>query len=132
VPLHPRTKKALLETGITLDAIHGPPVPYLEMLWLLQHSRMMLTDSGGLPKEAYFLGKRSIIMLNREEQEWPELCNFGAATYISPSSEAMLDEVQKTIRLGLIEPNIKAFGNGNASLMVSHAILARHNHGKIE
>lgn len=73
LPLHPRTKKMLLNLDITMSQNIAiiEPVGYLEMIWLIEHSNLILTDSGGLQKEAYFFGKNCIVL--REETEWVEL-----------------------------------------------------------
>jgi len=54
MPLHPRTKKQLKSQGLTLNVHVIDPVGYLEMVWLLAHCNLVLTDSGGLQKEARF------------------------------------------------------------------------------
>jgi UDP-GlcNAc3NAcA epimerase len=74
LPVHPRTKNILekeelnfTDTGLTLI----DPVGYLQMIWLLEHCSMVMTDSGGLQKEAYFFKKYCITL--RDETEWVEL-----------------------------------------------------------
>jgi UDP-N-acetylglucosamine 2-epimerase len=71
-PMHPRTKLALESSGITLasSVIVIEPVGYLDMLALQRHSRAVLTDSGGMQKEAYLLGVPCVTV--RDETEWPE------------------------------------------------------------
>lgn len=70
-PLHPRTRKMLQEReNIPGNVMISEPVGYLEMLSLVMGSDKVLTDSGGLQKEAYFLGKQCITI--REETEWVE------------------------------------------------------------
>ena len=73
LPLHPRTRLRLDEAGIKPSPnIHiVPPVGYLEMVWLEVACRMIASDSGGVQKEAYFHGRRCIIL--RDETEWVEL-----------------------------------------------------------
>lgn len=66
IPLHPRTKKKLME--INYDFANTPiriidPVGYLEMVYLLQRCEMVVCDSGGLQKEAYFFKKYSLFVL---------------------------------------------------------------------
>lgn len=75
VPLHPRTRKILEQQHLKLDAMVLPPVGYFDMIRLLQSARLMLTDSGGLQKEAYFFNKFCITL--REETEWSELVRHG-------------------------------------------------------
>lgn len=77
LPLHPRTRKRIAG----LDLKPGPrihfvdPVGYLEMVWLEMHCRAVVTDSGGVQKEAYFHGKPCITL--RDETEWTELVELG-------------------------------------------------------
>ena len=72
VPLHPRTKAALLGTDIEVEPAVRivDPVGYLDMLQLQRHARTVLTDSGGVQKEAYLLGVPCVTL--RDETEWPE------------------------------------------------------------
>lgn len=79
IPLHPRTRKILKDQQIAEQqpGLHIiEPVGYLEMIWLLQNCSMVMTDSGGLQKEAYFFQKNCITL--REETEWVELIQHGA------------------------------------------------------
>lgn len=76
LPLHPRTRKLLSQgaydsRNITLLE----PVGYLQMVWLLEHCKLVVTDSGGLQKEAYFFGKPCVT--TRDETEWVELMEAG-------------------------------------------------------
>jgi UDP-GlcNAc3NAcA epimerase len=84
MPVHPRTRKALA----TLDLIPKKvqlldPVGYLDMLNLTRGARMVMTDSGGLQKEAYF--HRVPCLTLREETEWTELVEAGWNQLLSPA-----------------------------------------------
>ena len=57
LPLHPRTRSAIEKVGLNLNVHVIEPVGYLEMLWLLKHCGLVLTDSGGVQKEAFSLAK---------------------------------------------------------------------------
>lgn len=81
LPIHPRTLKKCKEFGIDLSPIKViEPLGYLEMIWLIKNSSRVLTDSGGLQKEAFFFHKNCVTY--REETEWIELVkhNFNVIT----------------------------------------------------
>lgn len=77
LPLHPRTKARLEQHGLCLPASVIPfePVGYFDMLELLKHCSLVLTDSGGLQKEAYFFSRPCVTL--RERTEWVELVDSG-------------------------------------------------------
>lgn len=91
LPLHPRTKKALERYGLqppsNVEAVE--PVSYLAMIGLMRDSSFVLTDSGGLQKEAYFLGKACVTL--REETEWTELVDLGVNRLTGADSRAIKD-----------------------------------------
>lgn len=78
VPLHPRTRQSIAKLNLqlrteSLELID--PVGYFDMLELLKHTRIVLTDSGGLQKEAFFFAKPCVTL--RDETEWVELVEKG-------------------------------------------------------
>ena len=81
LPLHPRTKQSIEKLNIEVNHIELiEPLGYLEMLWMIANCTKILTDSGGLQKEAFFFSKPCITL--REETEWIELVenNFNVLT----------------------------------------------------
>jgi len=73
-PIHPRTKKRIDEFNLneyTKDILLLEPLDYLSMMGLVQKSLLVVTDSGGLQKEAYFAGKRAIVVM--PDTGWREL-----------------------------------------------------------
>lgn len=85
LPLHPRTRKRIKDYSIYLPSnlIIIEPVGYLEMLTLLKNAKFVFTDSGGIQKEAYFLGRPCFTL--RNETEWIELVKCGANILTKPS-----------------------------------------------
>ncbi|MCK5178433.1 MAG: UDP-N-acetyl glucosamine 2-epimerase, partial [Candidatus Omnitrophica bacterium] len=84
-PIHPRTRKILSENGIKTEFDCVEPVGYLQMLYLLKNCRCVLTDSGGLQKEAFLFQKLSVIL--REKTEWVELVEHGFAILTGSDEE---------------------------------------------
>jgi UDP-GlcNAc3NAcA epimerase len=75
VPLHPRTRTKLAGAGLKPRFHVIEPVGYLDMLALLDACGLVVTDSGGLQKEAFWLSKQCVTM--REQTEWRELVGLG-------------------------------------------------------
>ncbi len=116
LPLHPRTEKALkrFELYATLLGDDGviltQPLGYLDFLELEQHARMILTDSGGVQKEAYFLHKPCITL--REETEWVETLENGWNVLVGANK----DEILSNMRGRKIDASPKElFGDGRAA-----------------
>jgi UDP-GlcNAc3NAcA epimerase len=93
LPLHPRTRNYLASLQIELKAHVIDPVGYFDMLMLLKNCRMVLTDSGGLQKEAYLSGKFCITL--RDQTEWVELVNVGANALTGANSKKILGAYKK-------------------------------------
>ena len=89
MPLHPRTKNILEKHGLSYNITMVPPIGYFDMLELLKNCFLVITDSGGLQKEAFFNKKHSIIA--REESEWVELIKNGFAKIVGSDKDKMLD-----------------------------------------
>lgn len=91
VPLHPRTRKVLKDRNISTAFTIIDPVGYFDMINLTRNSFCVLTDSGGLQKEAYFFKKHCITM--REETEWVELVKGGHNILAGADKAKILDAV---------------------------------------
>lgn len=92
-PVHPRARAALAAIGI--DRIEGvqtlPPAGYLDMLQLCANARVVLTDSGGVQREAFFFGTPCLTL--RDETEWTETVETGWNTLIGVDRERMVTAV---------------------------------------
>lgn len=96
LPLHPRTKKIVSSLQLNIENLTiMEPVGYLEMVWLIDNCSLVMTDSGGLQKEAYFFKKNCITL--RDETEWVELVNKGFNVLVGADKEKILEAYQKNI-----------------------------------
>ena len=95
LPLHPRTANKLKEYQIETNITLIDPVGYFDMLALLKNCALVITDSGGLQKEAFFNKKHCVIA--REETEWIELVENGFATISGSSFETILNDYRKLL-----------------------------------
>lgn len=88
LPLHPRTKKMLEKYQLKPNITFIDPVGYFSMLELLKNCCMVVTDSGGLQKEAFF--NKKFCVITREETEWKELVTNGYATISGTNTESLV------------------------------------------
>jgi UDP-GlcNAc3NAcA epimerase len=109
LPLHPRTRAAMAQHGIDAGPIRLiEPVGYLDMVALTDAAALVITDSGGLQKEAYFARTPCITL--RDETEWPETIDHGwNRLWTSPEWKTRSE--------------ITDFGNGDASMKIARIIL---------
>ena len=125
LPLHPRTAKRLAEDGIAASASVRfiEPVGYLDMLRLMGSARLIVTDSGGVQKEAYFC--RTPCVTVRTETEWGELVDAGWNHLVPPlSAEAVrtgvLDGLSRQVPS--VAPDL--YGDGNASAKIAARLVS--------
>jgi UDP-GlcNAc3NAcA epimerase len=111
-PVHPRTRHALTRTGYVPPAHVRllDPVGYLDMVMLEKSARAILTDSGGIQKEAYCLSVPCVTL--RDETEWVETVSAGWNRLVGASTEKIVEAVR-----GLTPPadHPELFGDGRAA-----------------
>jgi UDP-GlcNAc3NAcA epimerase len=125
LPLHPRTKKRIAELSLSLDGIRViDPVPYLTMIVLIVHAKAVVTDSGGLQKEAYFAKVPCLTI--RDETEWVETLEYGWNQLIPLNAEAeVLLAIRRVLSLDRSAlPYHHYYGLGDAAKRVVDSILA--------
>ncbi|MFW5706705.1 MAG: non-hydrolyzing UDP-N-acetylglucosamine 2-epimerase [Bacteroidota bacterium] len=123
LPLHPRTANIIRREGIitqTGNMLFTPPMGYLQMIWLLQHCNMVMTDSGGLQKEAYFFRKPCITL--REETEWTELTQQGVNKLVGAHQEKILQAFEYFSSAQVHFPD-GLYGRGNAAMIIAQNLL---------
>ena len=111
LPLHPRTKLIIQKLGLHLDVHIVEPVGYLEMVYLLKTCDFVLSDSGGVQKEAYYFKKSCFVM--RDETEWTELVKHGANKIVGANRQAIV--MAATERVGDIDFSHEFYGAGDAA-----------------
>ena len=92
-PVHPRTRKFLDSVGLSLDGNIRPvaPLGYLEMIAMESHAHAILTDSGGVQKEAFYLNVPCVTL--RNTTEWPDTVALGANCLAGRTTESILAAV---------------------------------------
>jgi UDP-N-acetylglucosamine 2-epimerase (non-hydrolysing) len=114
LPLHPRTKKGMVRNSILTNPSFCnliPPVSYLDMLMLEKNARAILTDSGGVQKEAYFFEVPCITL--RNETEWVETVESGWNILVGADKDRILSVIGQIDKRWPIHKNY--YGDGNAS-----------------
>ena len=119
LPLHPRTRKRLLDLGMPA---HRPlrlidPVGYLEMLVLEKNARLIATDSGGVQKEAFF--HRVPCVTFRDETEWVELVELGVNVLVGANAETIGAAIKKQPSSLEFSP---IYGDGRAAAAIAAAL----------
>lgn len=125
LPIHPRTRKALHETGL-LKLVDSDrlrlidPVGYLDMVQLEKEARVVLTDSGGVQKEAYFFGVPCVTI--RNETEWVELVECGANRLAPPDSvQTIVDAaLAAVVQAPRMPPGL--YGDGHSAEAIARAL----------
>jgi UDP-GlcNAc3NAcA epimerase len=111
LPLHPRTKNIIKKGSFDINNLTiVDPVGYLEMIYLIQRSKVVMTDSGGLQKEAFFFEKPCITL--RDETEWVELVEGGFNTLVG-ANEKLIKNAFKNQSYNM-DFNFNLYGEGRA------------------
>jgi UDP-GlcNAc3NAcA epimerase len=129
LPIHPRTKNkietllsvAFQERIAAQDKLQIiAPASFLDMIALEQNARLIMTDSGGVQKEAYFFAKPCVIL--REQTEWVEVVEAGAAILTGANQEKIIEAA--TVLLNRpINTRADIFGDGQAAHFICQKIL---------
>ena len=119
-PLHPRTRDALARERLELagKVIVTPPLGYLDFAALASQARVILTDSGGLQKEAYWYGVPCVTM--RPSTEWTATVETGANVLVDDDPERIV-EAAREARMPEERPQL--YGDGHASERIAEALL---------
>ena len=126
LPLHPRTRANLTEETLGIltsnpQIILTEPVSFLDMILLEKNATLVLTDSGGVQKEAFFFSKPCVIL--REETEWVEIVDCGAAILAGADTNLILDAFRQLLNKPVPNPS-QLYGNGHAADQMVREIAA--------
>jgi len=123
LPIHPATKKALKSLDIDISHIKIiNPCDYNTFLSLVSESNFVITDSGGLQKDAFYLKKKTLVC--RTESEWPELKENKASILIDPLKfDDIMHTANKLVNSKITYKDL--YGNGSASKIINKIILNR-------
>jgi UDP-GlcNAc3NAcA epimerase len=121
MPAHPRFNKMVNDLSLAIDFNMIQPVGYLEMIALLKNCTAVITDSGGLQKEAYFCKKPCITV--RNETEWTELTEAGVNFIAGDSSAKQITiAFHKAINTHMNYEE-KFYGNGDCAEIVVEELI---------
>lgn len=121
LPLHPRTQKVVKSLGLELEMIVLEPVGYLEMIWLLKHCSAVVSDSGGVQKEAFFFKKPCITM--RDQTEWVELIENGVNVLAGANTQKIIELTQTMLHKNIDDP-FNLYGGGQASQNIVNVLTS--------
>jgi UDP-GlcNAc3NAcA epimerase len=124
LPLHPRTKKLIAENNLNplLESIiTTEPLSFLDMVALEQGAKMILTDSGGVQKEAFFYNTPCITL--RDETEWVETVLLGWNQLVGANTQAIIQAAEKINMCSIPDAQHNPYGNGNASQEICQYLL---------
>ena len=122
LPLHPRTKKILINNSISISSniMLIEPVGYLEMVYLLNNCSLVMTDSGGLQKEAFFFSKFCLTM--RDETEWVELVE-NKVNYLVGANKELIINTYRKIKDFKGNFDNPLYGKGAASVKIINCLV---------
>jgi UDP-GlcNAc3NAcA epimerase len=122
LPIHPRTQKMMEKMGVRFEFPTIEPASYLEMMNYLKNCRAVLTDSGGLQKEAYFFQKPCLTL--RDETEWVELVENGVNRLVGSSGEKIREAFQ-TFLSQKFNFDAPLYGHGDASKLILDSLSSK-------
>jgi len=119
-PIHPGTMKKMSSFGLIPEFECIEPVGYFDMLMLLKKCSIVITDSGGLQKEAFFFGKFCVTM--REQTEWTELVQHGYNLLAGSNKDLILSHTLSSLNKSFPESK-NLYGNGHACENITNILL---------
>jgi UDP-GlcNAc3NAcA epimerase len=119
-PVHPRTRKLIEQNQLKLSFTPIDPVGYFDILELLKHTSFVMTDSGGLQKEAFFMNKFCITL--RSETEWVELIN-NCYNFITGANFEKITKAIEFISKNKFKKDHNFYGGGTAASFIATKLV---------
>lgn len=121
-PVHPRNRRAVLDLigGGSGNVMAVEPVGYLESVWLTSNAIQVVTDSGGLQREAFFAGVKCTTVLDFEV--WPETMVSNRNLLARPAKDEILSAMDKQ---QTVDSSYQPFGDGRASIYIADALQSQ-------
>lgn len=119
LPLHPRSRKIIEKHQISLNFEPIEPVGYFDILELIRNCGLVITDSGGMQKEAFFFGKYCLTL--REETEWIELVKHHCNVLVDSDAHKIKDGIKKYFGRSISDQSA-LYGKGNASELIVESL----------
>lgn len=120
IPLHPGTAQHLKKTDIKFNCITIDPVGYFDMLRLINKSKLVMTDSGGIQKEAYFVNKGCVTL--RDQTEWTELVDHKVNILAGADPQRILSSINYFVTHD-IDNSKKLYGDGDAGKKILDILM---------
>lgn len=123
-PVHPRNKQAVIDLigkRSLSNILFVEPVGYLESVYLVRHADQVITDSGGLQREAFFAQKKCVTVL--DFQVWPETMVGNRNVLAKPYAESLREALAAE---QVIDASYKPFGDGKASVNIVDALMGEY------
>ena len=120
-PVHPRNEKrarAICDSKNYQNVILTKPVGYLESIALIVHAEKIVTDSGGLQREAFFAGKQCVTVFN--DVIWPETMVSNRNQLAKPDKNDILEKLNKR---QIVDDGYQPFGDGHSSEMICSELM---------
>ncbi|MEX2596065.1 MAG: UDP-N-acetylglucosamine 2-epimerase (non-hydrolyzing) [Salibacteraceae bacterium] len=118
-PLHPRTRNILKNSGLETKFTIIDPVGYFDMIELLKAASLVMTDSGGLQKEAFFFSNPCVTM--RDETEWTELVEHGYNKIVG-ADEYRIFEGYEAMKDAQLDFSLDLYGKGKAAQQIAEVL----------
>jgi UDP-GlcNAc3NAcA epimerase len=123
-PAHPRTRAAMTRTNLAVPPGVRilDPLGFTDMTWLERNAALIITDSGGVQKEAYF--HRTPCVTVRTETEWPETIDSGWNRLANPAdTEEIVRIAEESLAKGIVRGEVTEYGNGNSAAILVRLLM---------